>query len=280
MSVLITKADGTAEPFEAEKLARSLERAGADEATAERICREIEKELRPAITTSEIYSRAFEHLSSEKHGPAARYSLKRALLDFGPSGFPFEAFVAEIYRAEGYQASIDQIIKGNCVEHEVDVVASLPAQAGKGGETLYVEAKFHNSPAFKADLKVVLYVQARIEDIIAAGHADAKGLVVTNTKFTDMAKRYAECRLLGLLAWDYPQGATLHERIDRAGLYPVTALTTLSRREKTALLEDKIVLCNTLEKHRDTLEKLGVTGTKAETVFQEVRALCSPARDI
>ncbi|HUD02592.1 MAG TPA: restriction endonuclease [Candidatus Paceibacterota bacterium] len=275
MSVLITKADGIAEPFEAEKLVRSLRRAGADEAVAEHIRREIEKELRPAMTTSEIYSRAFAHLSSEKHGPAARYSLKRALLDFGPSGFPFEAFIAEIYRAEGYQqVSIDQIIKGNCVEHEVDVVAT------KDGETLYVEAKFHNSPAFKADLKVVLYVQARIEDIVAAGHPNAKGLVVTNTKFTDMAKRYAECRLLGLLAWDYPQGATLHERIDRAGLYPVTALTTLSKREKTALLGDKIVLCNTLEKHRDTLERLGVTGTKLETVLEEVRALCSPIRDI
>ena len=274
MPVLITKSDGSTETFEAEKLVRSLRRSGADEATAERIRREIEKELRPNITTSEIYSRAFARLSSEKHGPAARYSLKRAMLDFGPSGFPFEAFVAEIYRAEGYQASVDRIIKGNCVEHEVDVVAT------KGSDSFYVEAKFHNSPAFKADLKVVLYVQARIEDIVAAGHPEAKGLVVTNTKFTDMAKRYAECRLLGLLAWDYPQGATLHDRIERAGLYPVTALTTLSKREKTALLNEKIVLCNTLEKHRDTLERLGVAGAKAEIVFQEVRALCSPARDI
>ncbi|MGC9602590.1 MAG: restriction endonuclease [Minisyncoccia bacterium] len=274
MSVLITKSDGTAEPFEAEKLMRSLRRSGADEATAERICREIEKELRPAITTSEIYSRAFAHLSFEKHGPAARYSLKHAMLDFGPSGFPFEAFVAEIYRAEGYHASVDQIIKGHCVEHEVDVVAT------KGGDTFYVEAKFHNSPAFKADLKVVLYVQARIEDIIAAGHPDAKSLVATNTKFTDTAKRYAECRLLGLLGWDYPQGATLHERIDRAGLYPITALTTLSKREKTALLSEKIVLCNTLRSHRDALERIGVTGTKAETVFQEIKALCSPVGDI
>jgi hypothetical protein len=280
MSVLITKSDGTMEPFEPAKLTTSLRRSGADESLAKHISREIEKELRPAMTTGEIYSHAFAHLHQEKHGAAARYSLKRAILDFGPSGFPFEAFIAELYRAEGYQASIDQIIKGGCVEHEVDVVASLPEHAGKEGETLYIEAKFHNSLAFKTDLKVSLYVKARMDDIVAAGHPDAKGLVVTNTKFTDMARHYAECQLLGLLSWDYPQGATLHERIHRAGLYPVTALTTLSKREKTALLVDKIVLCNTLPGHTDILDKIGVTGKRAEAVLEEVGALCSPARDI
>jgi len=269
MSVLITKSDGSTESFKPVKLITSLRKAGADEATAEHIRREVEKELRPAMTTNEIYSRAFMHLNREKHGSAARYSLKRAVLDFGPSGFPFEAFIAEIYRSEGYQASIDQIIKGACVEHEVDVVAT------KGGETTYVEAKFHNSLAFKTDLKVTLYVKARMEDIVAAGHLEAKGLIVTNTKFTDMAKRYAECQRLELLSWDYPQGATLHERIERAGLYPVTALTSLSKREKTALLMEKIVLCNNLPKHADALAGVGVTGKKAEAVLQEVGALCS-----
>jgi hypothetical protein len=274
MSVLITKSDGTTQSFEQGKLVTSLRKAGADESTAEHIGREIERELRPLMTTNEIYSRAFTHLNREKRGNAARYSLKRAVLDFGPSGFPFEAFIAELYRADGYQTAIDQIIKGACVEHEVDVVAT------KNNETTYVEAKFHNSLAFKTDLKVALYVQARMEDIVAAGHPNAKGLLVTNTKFTDMARRYAECRLLELLSWDYPHGFTLHERIERAGLYPITALASLSKREKTALLMDKIVLCNTLSKHTDALAGVGVTGKKAEAVLEEVGALCSSARDI
>jgi hypothetical protein len=274
MSVLITKSDGATEPFVPAKLLASLRKAGADEATAEHIQHEVEKELRPLMTTNEIYSHAFTHLNREKHGSAARYSLKRAVLDFGPSGFPFEAFIAELYRAEGYHAVIDQIIKGGCVEHEVDVVAT------KGNETIYVEAKFHNTLAFKTDLKVVLYVKARMEDIIAAGRPEALGLVVTNTKFTDMAKRYAECRTLPLLSWDYPHGVTLHERIERAGLYPVTALTSLSKREKMALLMAKVVLCNTLPSRPEVLAEVGVTGKKAETVLEEVGALCSPVRDI
>lgn len=269
MSVLITKSDGDTEPYEAAKLFASLKKAGASDEVAAHIAKEIESELRPGMSTNEIYSHAFTYLHRERQGSAARYSLKRAVLDFGPSGFPFEAFIAELYRAEGYTASIDQIIKGGCVEHEVDVVAV------KNGVTLYAEAKFHNSLAFKTDLKVVLYVKSRIDDIIAAGRPDAKGLVVTNTKFTDMAKRYAECQLLELLSWDYPQGHTLHERIERAGLYPITALTTLSKRQKTALLMAKVVLCNTLLSNSNILGTIGVAGKKADEVLEEVGALCS-----
>ncbi len=274
MDVLITKSDGTIEPFEAVKLLNSLKKAGATDETATRIVEEIKKELRPGMSTNEIYSHAFTNLHHDKRGNAARYSLKRAVLDFGPSGFPFEAFIAELYRAEGHTAQIDQIIKGGCVEHEVDIVAT------KDDVTTYMEAKFHNSLAYKTDLKVVLYVKARMEDIVAANRPHAKGLVVTNTKFTDMAKHYAECQLLELLSWDYPQGATLHERIERAGLYPITALTTLGKREKTALLMDKIVLCNTLQQHPEMLERVGVSGKRAEDVLEEVGILCSAARVI
>src|SRR5262249_34938535 len=159
---------------------------------AEHVALQIDKELRNGISTAEIYAKAFAHLREHRHGVAARYSLKRAVLDFGPSGFPFESYIAKLLEAEGYSGAVDQIIKGKCVEHEVDVVAK------KGDTTLYVEAKFHNTAGFKTDLKTVLYVKARMDDIKAAGHAGAKGLVVTNTKFTDYALSYARCQGLEL----------------------------------------------------------------------------------
>jgi hypothetical protein len=271
--VQIAKADGTSEPYDPHKLVASLKRAGAPEGTASHIAGEIEKELYNGITTGEIYSHAFKYLRHEGHGKAARYSLKRAMLDFGPSGFPFEAYIAELFRTEGYNAEVDQIVQGRCVEHEVDVIIK------KGTETQYAEAKFHNTLGFKTDLKTVLYVQARIEDI-AAKHAGAKGLVVTNTKFTDRALQYAQCRGLELLAWDYPQHATLHERIDKAMLYPVTALTSLTRREKMALLEQREVLCTTLPNKTDALLRAGVAQGKVGMVLEEVGALCVPGKDI
>ena len=256
----------------------SLARAGADRATAHEISEVIGEELFDGITTQEIYRRAFARLREHRRGIAARYSLKRAVWDFGPSGFPFETYVAALFRAEGWEAATDRIVMGACVEHEVDVVAH------KGNEFLYVEAKFHNSPGFKTDLKTALYVKARMDDIRAARAAKkekdgksgiVRGLLVTNTKFTTHASHYASCAGLELLSWEQPHGATLHDRIDAAGLYPITALTTLNRREKMLLLEKRIVLCSELISNTRALAEAGVTGNKATAVLEEAGTLCN-----
>src|SRR6185503_14702643 len=141
MSVNITKSDGETEPFDIRKLVRSLLHAGATEIAAEAIARDVEKELWNGISTQEIYARAFKRLREHKKGVAARYSLKRSVMEFGPSGFPFEAYLSELFRAEGFKTEIDQIVQGACVEHEVDVVIHKP------GEITYAEAKFHNTGA-------------------------------------------------------------------------------------------------------------------------------------
>ncbi len=278
MTVLVAKADGTNEQFDPQKLRASLHRAGADGQAAETIAKEVEGELWDGITTGEIYARAFARLREHRRGVAARYSLKRAVLDFGPSGFPFESYIAELFKQEGYAAKVDQIIEGACVEHEVDVVLTKP------GKTILVEAKFHNTAGFKTDLKTVLYVQARIEDIAAAQRAKGEegiveGMVVTNTKFTSKAVQYASCKGLGLVGWDHPHIGTLQERIEKAGLYPVTALTSLSAREKAALLAERIVLCNALPDAGEALRRAGVSGKKADTVLEEVGALCKPVTE-
>ncbi|MBI2004695.1 restriction endonuclease [Patescibacteria group bacterium] len=271
MSIVISKADGTTQQFDRNKLFSSLKRSGAATDMAEEITQEIEKNVLSGATTQEIYSRAFAHLKRHKHGAAARYSLKLAILNFGPSGFPFESYIAELFRAEGYKTKVDQIVRGACVEHEVDVVID------KKTETVYAEVKFHNTAGFKTDLKTALYVEARIEDIAAYHRSTiARGLLVTNTKFTTYATGYARCKGLELLGWEYPQGATLQDRIDKAGLYPVTALTTLNNREKTALLKDRVVLCRALPEETEALTRAGISGRKADRVMEEVGALCTP----
>lgn len=270
MSVFITKADGTEEPFNPEKLVNSLRRAGAEDDAIRRITTQIEREIRPLMRTSDIYRRAFAFLRKERRGIAARYSLKRAVLEFGPSGFPFEAYIAELFRARGYEASIDQIVKGACVEHEVDVVLS------KDGVRTFIEAKFHNSIGFKTDLKVVLYVKSRINDIERGKTfgESVRGMVATNTKFTEVAETYARCEDLDLLGWDYPAEANLHTVIEQTGLYPTTALVSLSRHEKEALLAEKIVLCRSVPQHAEALRHMGISGPKLERVLEEVGALC------
>lgn len=275
MALLIAKADGTQEPFNPSKLMASLMRSGASHDSAETIARLIEKDLYPGIPTHEIYRHAFAKLREERRGTAARYSLKRALLDFGPSGFPFEAYIAELFRAEGAQAQIDQIIQGACVEHEVDVVVH------RDGKVIFVEAKFHNTVGFKTDVKTALYVKARLDDVRAYRESKGvrepmSGLIVTNTKFTDMAAQYAACAGVELLGWEEPRAQTLQDRIEAVNLYPITALTTLGRREKMSLLSQKIVLCKSLTEDTRALAAAGVTGSKADHVLEEVASLCAP----
>ncbi len=262
MATLIAKADGTQEPYNPEKLVASLVRAGAEHGVATAIAREIESNLYSGITTHEIYRHAFAKLREVRRGAAARYSLKRALLEFGPSGFPFEAYIAKLLQAEGWSTKIDQIVRGACVEHEVDVVAT-----NKKKQILYVEAKFHNAPGFKTDLKTVLYVKARLDDLAAERKNKGteglmRGLVVTNTKLTEIAVQYANCAGVEVLSWEQPSSSTLQDRIQKAGLYPVTALTTLNRREKLALLGQKVVLCTTLAERTRALTNGGVKGPR------------------
>jgi len=291
--VSIIKSDGSAETFDPNKLITSLTRAGATAEAARDIADAISKETKEGTTTHEIYRRAFAHLRDHKREAAARYSLKRAVLEFGPSGFPFEAYLAEIFRSEGYTASVDQHIQGKCVEHEVDVVLT------RGDERIYVEAKFHNTIGFKTDLQVALYVQARTLDIIAGDeqrsaphsepgedthgkepHAPIRGMIATNTKFTSLATSYAECNKLELLGWDYPVGRDLHDRIEASGLYPITALTSLSRNEKTALLAQRVVLCRDLGRHEEALAQAGVQPRQMQDVLTEAGGLCNSGRKV
>lgn len=281
MAVFITKSDGTSEPFDEDKLIVSLRHAGAEVRVASAVAHDVEKELWSGISTQEIYARAFARLREHKRGVAARYSLKRAVMEFGPSGFPFEEYIAELFRAEGFRAEVGQMVQGACVEHEVDVVIH------KKDATVYTEAKFHNTIGFHTDLKTVLYIQARINDIREAQKDSpdpvlraVRGLVVTNTKFTDKAIQYAQCQGLELLGWDYPAEHNLHSRIDRAGLYPVTALTTLTPREKVALLNSRVVLCRSLPERQSVMRGAGLTGARAAAVLEEVGALCVPGKDI
>jgi len=268
MAVYIIKADGTKEPFKNEKLHFSLEKAGASPENADRIVSNIEERLTEGMHTADIYRDAFSLLNkNEPAGAAARYSLRRALLELGPSGFPFEAYLAELFRSEGFEAVTNLIVKGKCAHHEIDV------RLKKNGLLTYVEAKFHNTPGFKTDLKVVLYVKARIDDLRALDNT-ADGLVVTNTKFTSMAQQYASCAGLQLLSWEYPTGNSLQDKISKSGLYPVTALASLSKREKLALMAKKVVLCSAVPKEAEFLRSLGIKEGRLNVLFEEISALC------
>ncbi|MDE1874483.1 MAG: restriction endonuclease [Patescibacteria group bacterium] len=272
----IVKSTGERERFDPAKLVESLRKSGATQDQAEKVLRHIEGELVEGMTTNEIYRHAFEILRKVAHPAAvARYSMKRAITELGPTGFPFEKFIAEIFKSEGYEALTDQIVQGSCVEHEIDVVA------WKGDELVMVEAKFHNEYGIKSDLKVALYIKARWDDlkenVYAYGGKKRKVTsfqLFTNTKFTDAAIRYAECKGLTLIGWNYPRRGNLEDLVSEAGLHPVTAMTTLGQAEKKSLLDGGIVLCKQVAAQGQNLLSYGISKSKVASVLEEAQHIC------
>lgn len=277
--VWVIKSTGERERFSLNKLRRSLTRSNADDETIARIIDHIIPELHDGMKTSQIYKHAYSILKKSKYPAAIRYSLRKAVMELGPSGFPFEKYVAEVLRGKGYTAQTGVILPGFCVDHEVDVLME------KGDRHIFAECKFHNQQGIKTDVKVALYVHARFMDL-QKGH-DLKevaqktevpkvheGWLITNTKLTSDAIQYANCAGLTVIGWDYPEKGNLQDLILETGVHPLTFLSTLSQTEKNSLLEQGIVMCRELKNSPMALKSIGFSDDKIREVVNEVDQVC------
>jgi hypothetical protein len=272
--IYVIKATGEREVFDAQKLHHSLTNAGASPEAVEKVVSHIEAELQDGATTKEIYKHAFHFLKQVEGGSktAARYSLRRAVLELGPTGFPFEQFVAEIFRAKGFETTTDFFAKGKCAEHEIDVTA------WNDQKLIFVEAKFHNELGVKSDLKVALYVNSRWEDLkeeMFAGFGNnprkmSEGWLLTNTKFSESAINYAKCRQMKLVGWNYPEKGNLQDLIEEAHLHPITCLTSSTPSDERLLIEAGIVLCKQAQENPDILRQAGFSEEKIAQMLAEI----------
>lgn len=271
MHVHITKADGTTEFFKVEKLRRSLRRSGATPEEVNQIVGTIMHELYDGMQTQEIYRRAFSLLREREVPTAARYSLRRALFGLGPSGFPFERFLARLFAAEGYQTKTGIIMQGKCAPHEIDIAAYNDTHSFVG------EAKFHARPGIKTDLQVAMYSYARLLDLKGATIcsesicAVTEFWLITNTKFTTTAEDYATCVGVPLLSWDYPRHNNLHDRIQRARVYPITVMQNLTPSQIATLISYDIIICRDLVENPGVLRHLHLSEAKHQSILAEAK---------
>lgn len=272
----VIKRNGVVVDFDRTILERSLSRAGAPRDLAHSIGHSIESSVKDGDTTSVIYKRAFEMLYEQARHIAMRYSLKKALFGFGPTGFPFEKFIAEIYRRKGYATQTNVHLRGSCISHEVDVLAIKSERVG-------MEVKFHNDMHIRSDVKAVLYAKARFDDLIGRSkfpislRRNVKGAVdrcilVTNTKFTKNALSYAKCAGVTLLGWGYPFRSNLQTYIQEVDAHPVTCLPSLSASLARNLFSEGVVTCKGLLEREDLLRALPNT----DTIVSEAEMLCTP----
>lgn len=268
--VIITKASGKKEAFSENKLRNSLFKSGADEVTVNQIIGKVKDNLYDDITTHEIYKRAFEILKSKKTATASRYKLKKSIMELGPDGFAFEIFISEILKKLNYKTEVGKIIKGFCVNHEIDVIAQ------DGIHHYMVECKFHNQQGKFCDVKIPLYINSRFIDVERTwtkqiGHEELlhKGWLFTNTRFTTDAIQYGSCAGLKMTSWDYPENGNLKDLTDQFRLYPVTVLSGLSKTEKEELLRNKIILCTDLPERKDFFERMSISAVRQKKLIDE-----------
>lgn len=273
--ISVKKYSGEIVPFSIEKLKKSLKNSGASPQEIEKIIIGITPELYDEISTKVIYKKAFYLLKNHNRTSASKYSLKRAIFDLGPTGYPFEKLIGAILKQKGYKTKVGEILNGEYITHEIDVLAE------KDGDVFTVECKFHKDSSAVNNVKIPLYINSRFLDVQKVWNNSEKkttlkqGWVVSNTRFSKDAIAYAKGVDLTLLSWNYPVDKGIKERIDQYALYPITALTTLTKRNKTLLIENDIILVKELYNNPDSLHQLSISEKQKGLVLAELSALCN-----
>ena len=273
MNIQVIKGNGEKVLFDPEKLKQALSLSGAEIEEQENIIRQIASKLYDGISTRKIYQMAFDLLKKESLKIAGRYSLKNAIIEMGPTGYPFEVFVGKIFETMGYEVETGIIVQGKCIQHEVDVIARKP------GEMIMIECKFHMDSSANSGVQVPLYVQSRYLDVRSVWEEQYgkniryRGGVVTNSRFSDDAMNYGKCAGLVLISWNYPADTGLKYWIDKNKLHPVTCLISLNKKDKQFLLEKEIVLCNQLNENLNVLRDMGLTENQIKKIISEAENL-------
>ena len=268
-NIEIVKKSGERVNFDSSKLKNSLQRSGAGSREADDIIRQVKTRIFDGMSTRKVYQIAYSLLRKRSNKIAGRYRLKKAILELGPTGFPFEKFVGELFKFEGYDVQVDVTVQGKCVTHEVDVIAI------KDRKQFMMECKFHSDTSRKSDVKVPMYINSRFYDVKSQWEKENgdkidfyQGWVVTNTRFTEDAIDFGRCSGLHLMSWDYPHQGSLRDRIDASGLHPITALQTLTKAEKQQILNRGIVLCRKL--NADLLRDIDMSGSRIKKALTEI----------
>lgn len=265
----VLKSNGTIQPFSEEKVISSIQRAGIPKDIQKQVLQHVKSKLYDNITSFEIYHHISEFLGQSSYPYSkAKYGLKKGIMDLGPTGYPFEDFVADVLKTEGYATNVRQILKGKCINHEVDIVAQ------KNNIKSMIECKFHNSNGNHTQVHVSLYTKARFDDLKDI-HNFNDCWLVTNTAITPDALSYAMCNYIKVISWDYPEKESLRDLIEQSKLHPLTILTTLSPNHKQQLMMRHLVLCKDIISNPQVLVELNIPQSHIQKVIEESKFACS-----
>ena len=264
----VMKNSGELEKFDANKIKKTCINAGASEEVAESVAKEVSKKIYDRIPTKEILEITLKILNKNLPTVASRYDLKGSIFRLGPAGYSFEQLIGEILKEYGYSTKVHSIINGECVKHEIDVIA-----VDSSSKTYMIECKYHNVPGIFTGIKDVLYTYARFLDLVE-GHKKGRcqkfdmPWLICNTRFSDETTQYGECRGVKLLGWKYPPDLSLSKMIESKKLYPITMVKSLDKDSQEKMSKAGLILALDLtRKNIDELNRLTRISKKKLTKF-------------
>jgi hypothetical protein len=273
LDVFVTKADGSRQVFDREKIVRTCLRMGANRRIADDIAEKVEKRLYDGISTKKVLQLTFRLL--RRYHPTVRHLLDlRKGLSLMGSKPEFEKFVQILLAHHGFEVSPNQILRGKCVGHEVDGLAR------KDGVTYFVEAKHHvnyHTPTGLDESRIARAVLEDVTDGFKLGKNDLRidrAMIVTNTRYSEHATLYGKCRNILQIGWSSPAKSDLRNMIEEKKLYPLSCLRGLNSETKMKLVNSGIVLMKQLFEE----ETLAIA-RKAEVSKETVKEIVEKARD-
>jgi len=266
-SIRVRKFDGSLEAYSRQKVTLFCRRMGASPQEAEAIADRVEARLVDEIPTKRILQLARRYLRQRRPDVGLRRDLRSAICQLRPKP-DWELFVRLLMQDVGYAVEGNRVLKGKCVENEVDGILRTKSQ------TIMLEVKHHVDPHTKTSLDVPREVWATYTDLregfnLAYHDVNFTGaLIVCNTKFSDEGKQYADCQGIGHLSWKNPLERGLDILIEEETCYPLTLLPDVDRKTAAAFGDQGVVLLKQLAAgdtgslslktglHRDHVERL------------------------
>jgi hypothetical protein len=245
LNVIVTKADGSKQQFDRNKIVATCMRMGASRLEAEEIAGKIESRMYYGISTARVLQMIFQFIHRFRPSASRMYDLRKglSLMNSKPE---FEKFVQILLSNVGYEVNPNQILRGKCIEHEVDAIAR------KNGVTYFVEAKHHYNYHAFTGLDESRIARALLEDVnegFALGLTNLKidrAMIVTNTKYSEQALRYGSCRNILQIGWSTPVDLGLRDIIVEKNLYPLSCIRGLKVGTRSQLVDSGVLLINQL----------------------------------
>ncbi len=245
MAVSVTKANGSKQLYDREKIIQTCLRLGVSHEVAVQIEQQVAKRIYDGISTKKILQNIFTLIRKQKPAVKHLFDLRRGI-SLMVSKPEFEVFVRVLLTHSGFHVQPNAILRGLCGEHEVDALAT------KDGLTYLVEAKHHVNYHALTGLDESRIARAIIEDV-TEGYAQGvttikidRAMIVTNTRFSDHAIAYGHCRDILQIGWASPENFALRDAVQKYKLYPLSCLRGVTTDTRLRLVNAGIVLIKQL----------------------------------